>query len=139
MSGRTIERQQSIEQTLANEETILRDIRLLREEQEKEGLNERVLYFEESGGIKIVSYNEYEKEIVTRDPEGKEQIEQEQITIDEKNELDSMLDFIEEHGQDDVNGDDIEFPEFVGEEWDDRFERFEEPDNDRDDDMEYDS
>jgi hypothetical protein len=68
VSERTIERQQSVDYDLAMEQQALREIQLIRNEQEMEGLNDRVLQFEESGGIRIVSYNDYEKETLIRDP-----------------------------------------------------------------------
>ncbi len=80
MSERNIERR-SIEQTLDEELKTLHDIQLLRDQQEMEGLNYRVLRFEESGGIRIVSYNEYEKETVYRDLEGKEHVGVEEMMV----------------------------------------------------------
>jgi hypothetical protein len=97
VSERTIERQQSVDYDLAMEQQALREIQLIRNEQEMEGLNDRVLQFEESGGIRIVSYNDYEKETLIRDPEGKEQVNVEEITVDEKNEFDSIFEIISEY------------------------------------------
>ncbi len=105
MGERTIERQQSVDYDLAMEQKALHEIQLIREDQEMEGLSDRILQFEESGGIRIVSYNDYEKETLFRDSEGKEQVDIEEMTIDEKNELDSMFETITEYEE--MENDDI--------------------------------
>jgi hypothetical protein len=140
MSERTLERQPAIEHDLADEQAILRQIQLLRQEQEMEGLHDRVLQFEESGGIRIVSYNDYEKETVFRDPEGKEQVDVTEITVDEKNELDNMYDIVQEYEHEEMNMDDVDIPniEFDDEkDMDDDFGRDERDDIDRDEEMDY--
>jgi hypothetical protein len=129
MSRETIERQPSIEHILAEEQKALREIQLIRNEQEMEGLHDRVLQFEESGGIRIVSYNESQKETVFRDPEGKEQVDVMELSVDEKVELDAMYDIVSEYEEIETD----EAP-ILGEEKeiDDAFSRDEIEDNDRD-------
>ncbi|HVW97073.1 MAG TPA: hypothetical protein VHA56_13970 [Mucilaginibacter sp.] len=136
MNRQTIERQPSVEQVLAEEQKALRDIQLLRESQEMEGLNDRVLQFEESGGIRIVSYNEYEKETLLRDPEGNEHVDVEEITVDEKSDLDAMYEIVSEY--EDIETQSIS--EFEDErDLEDGFFRDDIADNERDDiDIEYD-
>ena len=136
MSGRTLERQQTIEHTLDEDQKALREIQLIRDQQEMEGLHDRVLHFEESGGIRILSYNEHEKETVFRDPEGKERVDVDEITVDEKNELDAMYDIVEEYEREETNMDDVDILDEPEEEKDidDCFAR---DDIDRDDGMEY--
>jgi hypothetical protein len=96
MNRQILERQPDIDEILAQEQRALREMQLIRD-QEMEGLHDRVLQFEESGGIRIVSYNDYEKETLFRDPDGKEQVTIEKITLDDKNELDSMFETISEY------------------------------------------
>ncbi|HZY40334.1 MAG TPA: hypothetical protein VFE53_26970 [Mucilaginibacter sp.] len=107
----------------------MREIRLIRNEQEMEGLNDRVLQFEESGGIRIVSYNDYAKETVFRDPEGKEQVDVMELSVDEKVELDAMYDIVSEYEEMETD----EAPILEEEkEIDDACSRDEIDDNDRD-------
>ena len=112
MSGKTLERQQSTEYLLAEEQKALREIQQIREQQENAVIQDRVLYFEESGSVRIVSYSDTLKETVSRDPEGKEHVDLEELTINEKNELDSMYDLIAEHELEEINMNDLEIPEF---------------------------
>lgn len=133
MRQRTLERQQNIARTSVDDQKALREIQQIREQDEKE-FRDRILYIEESNGIKIVSYNNYEIETLFRDLEGKEQVEIEEISLDEKNQLDTMYDIIEEHEQEEMNMDDVDIPE-IEEERDelDDFSRDENDDIDRDD------
>ena|SRR5580698_6431121 len=103
MSRETIDRLPSIEHIL-EEQQALREIELIRDQQGMEGLNDRVLQFEESDGIRIVSYNEYEKETIFRDPEGKEFVDIVEMSVDEKVELDTMYDIVSEYEEMETDG-----------------------------------
>jgi hypothetical protein len=138
MNGRTLDRQPSIEHILADEQTALREIQLIRDQQEMEGLHDRVLQFEESGGIRIVSYNDYEKETLIRDLDGKEQVDVEELSVDERNELDSMFDIMQEYEQEEMDMDDVDIPQVEFEQEKETDDVFERDEIDRDDDMEYD-
>jgi len=136
MSSRTLERQQSIDHILAEEQKALREIQQIRERDEKD-FRDRILYIEESNGIKIVSYNNYEIETLFRDLEGNEQVEIEEITLDEKNQLDSMYDLIAENDREEIT-DEPDMEEIEEEkDVDDDFERDEMDDIDHDEEMEY--
>ena len=127
MAQKTLDKQQIITRTELDEQKTLREIQQIREQDEKE-FRDRILYIEESNGIKIVSYNNYEIETLFRDLEGKEQVEIEEISLDEKNQLDTMYDTIEEHEQEEMNMDDVDIPEF--EEERDELDDFSRDDND---------
>lgn len=132
MAQKTIDKQQTITRTELDEQKTLREIQQIREQDEKE-FRDRILYIEESNGIKIVSYNNYEIETLFRDLEGKEQVEIEEISLDEKNELDSISDTVEEYEENNID----DMPE-LEEEKDENDEFFRDDNDDIDrDEMEF--
>lgn len=129
MAQKTLDKQQTITRTELDEQKALREIQQIREQDEKE-FRDRILYLEESNGIKIVSYNNYEIETLFRDLEGKEQVEIEEISLDEKNELDSISDTVEEYEENNID----DMPELEEEkDENDEFFRDDNDDIDRDD------
>jgi hypothetical protein len=96
MNRQTVEREPSVDEMVAQEQKVLHEMQLIRDK-EMEGLSDRVLQFEESGAIRIISYNDYEKETLVRDALGVEQVEVEEISLDEKSELDSMYETISDY------------------------------------------
>lgn len=132
MRQRTLEKPKTITPLSIEEQKALHDIQNIRGQQEMDRPSYRVMTFEELEGTKIVSYDDYTKETVGHDPEGQDYITTEEITIDEKNELDFMYDMSVEN---DEREDDALEIEDERDEPDDFF-RDDPEDIDREDDME---
>ena len=99
MAQRTLYKQQTITRKELDEQKALREIQTIRDQKAYEPAMSRVLNFDGQGLTKTVSYSDDKKETVWRDPDDQEHIVQEELTIDEKDDLDFMYDMAMENDE----------------------------------------
>lgn len=99
MAQRTLDKQQTITRTELDEQKALREIQAIREQKANEPAINRVFTIIDDGIEKTVSYSDDTKETYWRDSEGQDHAVQEDLTMDEKADLDYEFETLMENDE----------------------------------------